>query len=100
MFCVQVTHTYIHICTCTVAANKKLTFRFVLQSFQCVNVSVFTLFATHMRVCQSFLRLRERLIGRRDRTAVIDRSHCRVKETSFREVVSHGEAQRALAQTS
>ena len=39
---------------------------------------------------QSFLRPRERLIGRHDRTAIIARSLCRVEEAIFREVVSSG----------
>ena len=38
-------------------------------------------------------------IGRRDRTAIIDRSQCRVEEMSFREAVSNREAQATLVQT-
>ena len=46
-----------------------------------------------------FLRSRESLIGGRDRTATIDRSQCRVQETSFQEAVSNGEAQPTLIPT-
>jgi hypothetical protein len=52
--------------------------------------------STLARAHLSFLRSHVRLIGRRDRTAIIDRSRCRVKEKSFLEAVSHGEAQLPL----
>jgi hypothetical protein len=65
------------------------------------NVSVFTSFRMHAvrtLACAhlSFLRSRVCLIGRRDRTALIDRSQCRVGEKSFLEPVGHGEAQLPL----
>ena len=67
------------------------------------SVSVFSPFRS-MRIyagvrTHAFLHSRERLIGRRDRTAIIDRSRCRVEETSFREAVSNREAQPTLVPT-
>ena len=52
-----------------------------------------------MRVHPSFLCSCKRLIGRHDRTAIIDRSQYRMEETSFREAVSDKEAQPTLIQT-
>ena len=92
-------HVYVPI-TCTVAANKKLTFRVCSTIILMCKCFHFHTVLWYARALQLFLRLHERLIGRRDRTAIIDRSCCRVKETSFWEVLSHGEAQRTLAQTS
>ena len=51
------------------------------------------------RAHPSFLRSRKCLIGRRDHTAIIDRSRCRVEETNFLEAVSDREAQPILVQT-
>ena len=45
---------------------------------------------------QMSLCLQESLIGRHDHTAIINRSRCRVEETSFQETVSNGEAQLIL----
>ena len=66
-------------------------FGFVLGAFQCESFRLHTVpqyARTHVnRLCSC-----ERLIGRHDYTAIIDHSRCRVKEMSFREIMSHGEA--------
>ena len=75
-------------------------FCFVVQSLWGENVSVFTpLHNTHTHA-SIVLYLRDHLIGRRDRTSIIDRSIAAWKKWSFQEVVSHGRAKRTLAQTS
>ena len=66
-----------------------MSIRFVSVSFHIVRA----------RARQSFLRSHQCLIGRRDRTAIIARSPCRMEEAIFQEVVSGGEAQRTLRGT-
>ena len=61
-----------------VAINKKFTFRFVV--YKCFHFHTVPQYA-HAR--QSFLRLHNHLIGRHDRTAIIDCSQSRVEETSL-----------------
>ena len=85
--------------------NKKLTFSSVVRSLY-DRFEVRTFPFSHrsavrgsMRAHPSVLRSRKRLIGRRDRTSIIDRSRYRMEETSFREAVSDGEAQAALVRT-
>ena len=60
---------------------------------------VFTPFQVRMYAHPSFLHSRDCLIGRHDRTAIIVAAWIK-EETSVWEIVSHGEAQQATAQTS